>query len=304
MKRTLVTGGAGFFGSHLVDALLARGLEVVIIDDLSNGLRENIPKDARVTFIESSITDPSIVKDFINVDCVFHLAAEVSVPKSIEEPRHAHEVNVDGFVNILEAIRIQKVPRVVCISSAAIYGNNAPTPVKESEPYAPESPYGLHKAITEQYARLYSRLYGVESVIVRPFNLYGSRQRADSVYAGAIARFVALAKVGEQATIFGDGSYIRDFLSVHDAVRALLLCGELPQAAGETFNIGTNTGVTILEVLEKIYSLVGVPCKPSFKPPRPGDIVESVTDASHIKNILGWEAQISIDDGLKELIRK
>lgn len=302
-KKAIVTGGAGFVGSHLTETLVADGWSVVVIDDLSTGVKENVLDDERVTFVQKSITEPALVEHIEGADCVFHLAAQVSVQKSVEDPAGSHEVNVNGFLKVLEAMRASGVSRLVLVSSAAVYGSNASIPVREGAAFEPESPYGLQKAVSEQYAKLYQSLYGIETVIFRPFNLYGPRQRAESPYAGVVAKFVDLALKGEQPTIFGDGSNVRDFLCVHDAVRAFVLGATAPEAAGQVFNIGTGIGVTVLELAEKIYAFSGKECAPQFEQSRVGDISKSITDPSRIHEVLGWQAQVSLDEGLKELLK-
>lgn len=305
-KRAIVTGGAGFIGSHLVEALVVDGWRVTVLDDLSTGRLENLEavKD-QITFIECSITEECIDEHFQESSVVFHLAAEVSVPRSIEEPMRAHTVNVHGFLKVLEAMRLHNVKQMVLVSSAAVYGSNAPIPVVESLPYAPESPYGLHKVISEQYARMYRLLYGIESVILRPFNVYGPRQRADSPYSGVVAQFATLARNGLQPVIFGDGSYTRDFVSVHDAVWALMLAARYSSQTNpvyHVFNMGTGKATTIEQLAQTIYASAGIDCEPEYQPVRGGDIRESVADIRRITQELQWKPEWSLEEGIEELM--
>ena len=304
MKKAVVTGGAGFIGSHLSEELLKRDYQLVILDDLSTGKLENITaiinkKD--VEFIKDSITDLSLLqKVFRNADYVFHLAAAASVPKSIENPQEAHEVNVTGTLNVLIAARDNKVKKVVNTSTCAIYGDEPRLPKKEGMPVNPLSPYSTTKWAAEEYCRIFQKVYRLRTVSLRYFNIYGPRQNPDSEYSAAIPKFIKLKLQGKTINIYGDGKATRDYTYVKDAVSALILAAE--SDASGIYNIGIGKSITINELAELIGRLTGNNTPPAYGPPRPGDIIHSLADASKAKTF-GYSPKYSLEEGLKETIR-
>lgn len=302
IRKALVTGGAGFIGSHLVEALCRRGVSTVVLDDLSSGTRRNLPADlARLEFIEGSVTDPETVRRVVaGCDRVFHLAALVSVPRSVADPLESHRRNVRGTLEVLAAAREAGVRRVVVASSAAVYGDG-PEPLKREDlPPRPLSPYALQKYTAEQYARLFQTLHGLDTVALRFFNVFGPRQAADSPYAGVIARFCEAFLNGVPPRVFGDGRQSRDFVYVTDVVAALLAAAEAPagRVAGRVFNVGTGQSRTLLELVTALQKLTGRTLEPRFEPPRPGDIRHSCPDLTATRAALDWEAQVPWEEGL------
>lgn len=300
-RNIVVTGGAGFVGSHLVDALVANGECVHVIDNFSAG-KFPAQLNPRATYYEMDVRNhESITPVIAGADVVFHMAAAVSVAQSVEDPLGAHDVNVNGTLSVLEAARIGGAKQFVFVSSAAIYGTCAQPPVHEEMPYDPNSPYGLHKCIGEQYVRLYNSLYQLPTTIIRPFNIYGPRQRGDSPYAGVVARFLALTKNGEHFVIEGDGEQTRDFVHISDVVNALILASEHDKANGQTFNVGCGSTVTVNDIAKIILSACGVEGVPKHAPARIGDIRHSYADSSKIQKLLGWAPAVAFSDGIREL---
>ncbi|MFW6384784.1 MAG: NAD-dependent epimerase/dehydratase family protein [Halodesulfurarchaeum sp.] len=296
----LITGGAGFIGSHLADALTASPThpEVRILDDLSSGCLENTPADA--TFIEGDVRDPATFESAMaDVDVVFHESALVSVDASVENPEKSHSINVDGTLQVLEAARAQDA-RVVLASSAAIYGHPESIPVSESHPKRPSSPYGLDKLTVDHYARLYHELYGLETVALRYFNVYGPRQSAGH-YSGVISTFLEQARAEQPITVHGDGSQTRDFVHVSDVVRANVLAAETDHV-GEAFNVGTGEETSVEELAVTIQELSETTADVVYTQPRPGDIERSRADVSEAESKLGFRSTVSLEDGLRTLL--
>ena len=290
-RRVLVTGGAGFIGSNLVDALLARGDEVVVLDDLSSGKRENL--DPRATFVEGSITDPPELPAVPEV--VFHLAAQIDVRHSVADPAYDARINVAGTARMLELAREAGARRFVFASTGgALYGDAEVAPSPEDTPILPMSPYGTAKAAAELYLGLYARLYGTSTVATRFANVYGPRQDP-RLEGGVIAIFSAAAERGERVTVFGDGLQTRDFVYVGDVVEALLAAAA-SDATG-AFNVGTGVETSVLD----LAAAVGV--EYDHAPERPGEVFRSVLDPSEAERALGWKAQVSLAEGL-ELTRR
>ncbi len=301
--NVLVTGGAGFIGSHLVDALIGRGDEVRVLDNLASGLAENVNRAAK--FIEGDITDEHVVDQAVDgVEIVFHQAALGSVRRSVEFPRATDTVNVHGALNVLEAARQHGVRRVISASSSSVYGGVAPLPTSEDHPVAPKSPYAVSKFAGEQYSRVYAELMGVETVVLRYFNVYGPRQRADSPYAAVIPLFIDALSSGRQPIIEGDGEQSRDFTYVADAVDANILAATAPanQCSGRVYNVAGGTQHTILELLATLGELLEVETTPTFKDPRPGDVRHSQADLSAIHKDLGYDPRHSLRSGLEALL--
>ncbi len=291
-KKAVVTGGAGFIGSHLVEALLAKGYSVSVIDSLISGKRENVPDSVslHIQDVRDAEALPELLKD---AAVVFHLAALPRVEYSIQYPVETHGVNVTGTVNVLASVGHET--RVVFASSAAVYGNTEATFLSESMPVMPVSPYGLHKYVSERYLALASSLYGTQTVSLRFFNVYGPRLDPEGPYALVVGRFLKLRKNGEPLTIIGDGKQTRDFIHVRDVVAALIAAAESPEVGkGEVINIGTGRGTSVNELADAF----GGPCE--YLPPRM-EPRASCADTARAKDLLGFTATISLTHGVAEL---
>jgi UDP-glucose 4-epimerase len=292
--RAVVTGGAGFIGSHVVDALLARGDEVHVLDDLSTGKRDNIGADARVR--EGDIRrDADRAFDEIEPDVSFHLAAQVDVRVSVERPDHDADINVTGTLCVLEAARRHGTKIVFSSTGGAIYGE-CDGPAAEDHPRLPLAPYGVSKLAGEEYLAAYNRLYSSGHVSLRYGNVYGPRQDPHGE-AGVVAIFMNRLRDGEVPRIFGDGTQTRDYVYVGDVVAATLAAAEHD---GGVLNVGTGTETSVLDLYERIQRIAGVERDPEFAPPRPGELQRSVLDPSRAQRELGWEPKRSLDEGLAE----
>lgn len=301
-SKALVTGGAGFIGSHLVDALVSQGCEVTVIDDLSTGHYMNLEqvKD-RISFYENDIRNQEILHKAVrDCDIIFHLAAVVSVPLTVKNPIDSAMVNDLGTLFILDAARKYHVKKVVFASSCAVYGDDPAVPKNENMNTDPKSPYAVQKLTGELYTRLYFDLYDLETVCLRYFNVYGPRQDPSSPYSGVISIFMTKASSNLAPIIYGDGKQYRDFVFVKDVVKANLLAANADKVSGKTFNIGTGKHIRINRLWEMINQLTGQNIEPEYAPPRPGDIVESVADIERAKKELGFEPSHSFENGLKE----
>jgi UDP-glucose 4-epimerase len=302
--KYLITGGCGFIGSHIAEELVKDGAEVRVYDDLSSGYKHNIEAFAdRVEFIEADVRDAErLVEASRDVDGIFHEAALVSVFESVEKPEANHEINITGTMNVLQAARKNNVKRVLVASSAAIYGNDPALPKREDMLPVPESPYALAKICDEHYLSVFHKLYGIETVSLRYFNVYGPRQDPSSMYSGVISKFNDVLAKGEQPTIFGDGLQSRDFVFVKDVARANLLAMRSDRVGkGEVFNIATGRRVDLLELLETLGKVYGLKPEPVFKEARKGDVKHSQADVSKAGEVLGYEPKYSLLDGLKAL---
>jgi len=299
--KVLVTGGAGFIGSNLVDALLREGVGVKVLDNLSTGRLENLEHVKRqIEFKQGDIRDLETVKSICHgCDIVFHQAAVVSVPQTVGDPLMSAAVNDMGTLHVLEAARIAGVKRVVLASSCAVYGDDPELPKKEHMLVRPQSPYAVQKYTNEMNAVLYYDLYGLETVCLRYFNVFGPRQDPTSPYSGVISIFMASAAQGRQPVIYGDGGQYRDFVFVNDVVNANLLAATADEAKGGVFNIGTGQCVTINALWNKISTMVGIDLRPLYEDPRAGDILESVADIGRARTALGYEVDYTFDDGLR-----
>ncbi|TMT86876.1 NAD-dependent epimerase/dehydratase family protein [Haloterrigena sp. H1] len=295
-RTVLVTGGAGFIGSHLVDALHPHN-EVRVLDTFTTGTRAYLPDG--VTVIEGDIRDPiALQKAARGVDIIFHHAALVSVSQSVEAPRQSNETNLEASLLLLEQAR-QEDARVVVASSAAVYGHPEDLPVSETTPTKPSSPYGVQKLALDQYTRLYEDLYDVETVALRYFNVYGPRQQGP--YSGVISTFLEQARADEPITIEGDGKQSRDFVHISDVVRANLRAATT-DAVGEAYNIGTGQQTTIEELAETIRDATGSSSPIVHCEPRPGDIRHSGADTSKATRELGFEARVGLESGIRSLV--
>lgn len=304
MKKVLVTGGAGFIGHHVATAWRRYGAHVVVLDSLRTGKRENlahIPDDGGLTFIEGSITDTATVKRAMEgCSVVNHLAAQVSVPESMERPLECVEINVHGTLNILDAAKGEGVSRVVFSSSAAVYGDDPRSPKTEDMTPAPKSPYGVTKLDGEYYLKMYSEAHGVPAVSLRYFNVFGPRQDPRSVYAAAVPIFIERAVKGLDVTIFGDGEQTRDFVFVGDVVAANLLAATSEHAGrGEVFNVAQGGRITINELAQTIVRVTGSRSKIVHAPERIGDIRHSQASIARITQGLEFVPKTSLEEGLR-----
>jgi nucleoside-diphosphate-sugar epimerase len=304
--RCLVTGGAGFIGSWLVDTLIDNGHDVVVLDDFSSGHRHNLAYAAesdRFTLFTGSVTDPDACRNACEgVDRIFHLAALTSVHRSIAEPVQTHEINTGGTVTLFIAARDAGVKRIVWASSTAVYGNPASLPVVESLPVAPLSPYAATKAAGEQYARAFSEVYDMHIIGLRYFNVYGPRQDPDSDYAAVIPIFVRKALEGARPVIYGDGSQTRDFVFVRDVVAANMRAAfDAPDSAGgAAYNIGTGTAVSVIDLWRTITASENMSLEPDYAPQRPGEVRDSVADITAAHTAFGFTPATDLRTGLKE----
>lgn len=304
MKKALVTGGAGFIGSHLVDALVVRRVDVVVLDNLSTGKRENIAHHKEgVEFIEGSVAHAHDVERAMwGCDTVFHLAAVASVPKSVEHPLETHETNVTGTLTVFETAKRLGVHKVVYASSSAVYGDLPEHPKHEESPCGPTTPYGLHKKMGEEYAKLYHELFGLSSIGLRFFNVYGPRQDASSPYSGVISLFSKLLREGKTPTIYGDGEATRDFVFVEDVVAALIASAE-SNIRCDVFNIGTGQETSINTLAATLNDVCGTTTKPQHADTRAGDIKQSCADISKAQKALNFDPQTSLKDGLAKTVK-
>jgi len=302
MGRCLVTGGAGFIGSHLVDALIATGKTVRVLDDLSTGQPENLP--AAVDLQRGCITDSSAVTRAVEgCDVVYHLAALASVAKSVEDPLASHAVCATGTLNVLDAARRVGVRRVVYAASASAYGGASdPAGQDEETPLVALSPYAAAKLAGEFYCQAFAATYGLETVRLRFFNVFGPRQRADSPYSGVIAIFAAALAAGKTPTIFGDGQQSRDFVFVSDVAAALQQAAQTPGVSGNVYNVGRGASVTLLELVATLNRVLGTSITPAHGPPRAGDIRHSRAKIDRIRQDLGFEAKVSFEEGLRRTV--
>ncbi|HQR65803.1 MAG TPA: SDR family oxidoreductase [Thermoanaerobaculia bacterium] len=304
-KQVLVTGGAGFIGSHLVDALVSRGAKVSVLDNLSNGHEENLAAvRADIRFICGDIRNPEDCASAVDGSVfVFHLAAVGSVPRSMKDPVTTIDVNVRGTAIVFNACREAKVKRVTYASSSSVYGDSTLLPKKEGQEGRPLSPYGLSKVENERLAELFSRLYGMEIVGLRYFNVYGPRQDPNGPYAAVVPRFIAALRRGEAPIIYGDGEQSRDFTAVDDVVRANLLATGAPSsAAGRAFNVAAGGRTTVKKVALALARILETETAPVHVDARPGDILHSQADPALAREVLGWDARVDLEAGLRKTI--
>ncbi|HVJ91353.1 MAG TPA: SDR family oxidoreductase [Labilithrix sp.] len=307
--KALVTGGAGFIGSHIAHRLVEDGHGVVVIDNLFTGKRENLEplrpssRAERIRFVEGDVRDPSLLdSEAKGCDVIFHQAAIVSVPYSVEHPEESHAVNILGTLNVLQAARRAGVRRVVFASSAAIYGEEPTLPKVEAMRPEPISPYGVEKITGEHYLATWSKLFAVETVALRYFNVFGPRQNPSSPYSGVISIFVDRILAEKPITFYGDGSQVRDFVYVANVVDANILAATRRGVSGRVYNIACGTRTTLLELADLIGKASGKSVERAFGEPRTGDIRESLADISRARAELGYEPKIGVAEGLGRLI--
>ncbi|MBF0292274.1 MAG: NAD-dependent epimerase/dehydratase family protein [Nitrospinae bacterium] len=304
MDTALVTGGAGFIGSHLVEKLLGFGLRVRVLDNLSTGHVSNLPISNRAfSLIEGDIRDPLTVRKALEgMDALFHLAALSSVPRSLAEPLETGSINLGGTITLLEAARDCGVKRFVFTSSAAVYGDVKTLPVREDSPLNPTNPYGADKMACEQHLSLFSRQHGIKTFAFRLFNVYGPRQNPDSPYSGVVSRFIATAIKGWPVEIFGDGRQTRDFVFVSDVVDVLAKSLEMPVSIAEPVNVGSGEPTSLLRLAETLEQVLGRSIEKVFKEPRAGDIIHSVASIERLRSVFGVKSLVSLADGLRETV--
>jgi nucleoside-diphosphate-sugar epimerase len=301
--RYLVTGGAGFIGSHIVDELITRGESVRIADDFSTGLRQNLPARGTVELVEGDLADPAIAARAVEgCEFVIHQAAIPSVPRSIEHPLTSHRANVDAALQILASSRAAGVRRVVFAGSSSVYGNAPALPKREDMPPTPLSPYALQKLISEQYCQMFTRLYGLETVTTRYFNVFGPRQQPGSPYSGVISLFIDAMSEGRSPLIHGDGSQTRDFTYVGDVVQGVLRACEAPGAAGEVINLAAGGRISLLDLVSTLQRVIGTTTGPTFGPPREGDVRDSQADITKARTLLDFEARVPFEEGLRRTV--
>jgi nucleoside-diphosphate-sugar epimerase len=299
--RYLVTGGAGFIGSNMVDELLKRGHEVVVLDDLSAGKEENLARvRQKIDFRVGTITDLATVQSACSgVDYVIHLAARTSVPRSVKDPLESNRVNIDGTLNVLVAARDAKVRRIVYAASSSAYGETPTLPKVETMQPAPISPYGVTKYVGELYAQVFGRVYGLENACVRYFNVFGPRQDPTSQYSGVLARFMLAVLQGQQPVVYGDGEQSRDFTYIDNVVDETLRACEAKGASGMVFNGGTGARITLNQVLKLLEKITGKKVVARYDPPRNGDIRDSQAEISLARKTLGYEPSVLFEEGLR-----
>jgi nucleoside-diphosphate-sugar epimerase len=304
MARYLVTGGSGFIGSNIVDELLRRKQEVAVLDNLSTGRKENLAgvRD-RIAFHEADIRDLDKIRPlFQNTDYVIHLAALPSVPRSVADPITSNAVNIDGTLNVLVAARDAKVKRVVFAASSSAYGDNPVLPRVETHTPRPLSPYALTKLAGEYYCVMFTRLYGLEAVALRYFNIFGPRQNPDSPYTGVLSIFIAAYLRGQTPTIFGDGEQSRDFTFVSNAVDASLRACTAERAVGKVINVGTGDRYTLNQTVTLLNKIFSKQVTPNLGPVRQGDVRESHADITVARQFLGYEPLVRFEDGLRRTV--
>lgn len=301
MKRIVITGGAGFIGSHIAELFLSRGYEVTVIDNRPDGRGNVAHLGDKIRFVKGDILDRDLlIAETKGVAGIIHHAAFVSVPASVADPVTSHAINVSGTVNVLEAARINHVPKVVQASSSAVYGDDAHFPKIENSIGKPQSPYGAQKRMAELYAQLFSDLYGTAVVSLRYFNVFGPKQDPNGPYSAVIPLFIKKALAGESVTINGDGTATRDFIYVKDIALANLAAFE--QGKTGIYNIGSGVETSLNDMVEKISSALGKKLEAKHGPDRKGDIVRSVSDISLAAKELGFTPKTTFDEGLKETV--
>lgn len=311
MARYTVTGGAGFIGSHLTEELLRRGHTVRVADNFSSGKRANIEAAARaaaqpvglIEVVEADLADLAAAREAVaGADYVLHQAAIPSVPRSVKDPITSNRANIDGTLNVLVAARDAGVKRVVFAGSSSEYGDTPTLPKHEDMPVNPLSPYALQKVVGEEYLRLFTRLYGLETVSIRYFNVFGPRQDPGSPYSGVISLFVKWLLAGERPTIHGDGSQTRDFTYVANVVDGVLRACEAPAASGEAINVATEGRISLNELLAVLQRIIGTNLQPIYGPPREGDVHDSQASIAKARRLLGYEPTVAFEEGLRRTV--
>ncbi len=303
MANYLVTGGAGFIGSHLVEELARRGERVRVVDSLITGKRQNLAHVPSVEFIEGDLADLDVARRAVaGIDYVLHQAAIPSVPRSVEDPITSNRANIDASLNILVAARDARVKRLVYAGSSSAYGNTPTLPKVETMPTAPLSPYALQKLVAEQYCQMFTTLYGLETVTIRYFNVFGPRQDPSSPYSGVISLFISALCEGRQPTIFGDGEHTRDFTYVANVVDGVLRACTAEGASGEVINVATGSRISLNTLFNTVRDLVGAQVTPRYADPRPGDVRDSQADIAKARRILRYQPTVTFEEGLARTV--
>lgn len=302
--KALVTGGAGFIGHHLVHALLERGDAVAVIDDFATGLRSRLTSlHDRITLVEGDIRDPAALdRSMQGCEVVFHEAALASVARSVRDPRLSNDVNTAGTIEVMLAAHRAAVRRVVFAGSSSVYGDGPEMPRRESQLLNPRSPYATSKLAAEFYVHSLGALHGVETVVLRYFNVFGPGQDPNSEYAAVVPKFVTAALRGEPPTVHGDGSQSRDFTFIDNVVMANLLAADAADVSGITANVGCGQRYSLLELLEAVASIVGQKAEPVFGPARPGDVPHSLADISLARDRLGYRVLVPFEEGVRRTV--
>ncbi len=303
MAHYLVTGGAGFIGSHLAEALVRRGDTVRVVDNLVTGKRRNLAHLPEVEFVEGDLAEFEVAaRAMRGIDCVLHQAALPSVPRSVSDPIASNRANVTASLNVLVAARDAGVRRLVYAGSSSAYGNTPLLPKREDMAPNPLSPYALQKLVVEQYCRMFTRLYGLETVTIRYFNVFGPRQDPGSPYSGVISLFSTALLSGRQPVIYGDGNQTRDFTYVANVVDGVLRAAQADNVAGEVINIATGARISLNALLETMSRIVGTRTEAVHAPERAGDVRDSLADISKARTLLGYEPSVGLDEGLRRTI--
>jgi len=303
MSLYLVTGGAGFIGSHLTCELARRGERVRVVDNLSTGKRKNLDVAAGAEFIEGDLADLDVARRAVQgVDHVLHQAAIPSVPRSVNDPITSNRSNIDATLNILVAARDAGVKRLVYAGSSSAYGDTPTLPKHEDMTASPLSPYALQKLVGEQYCQMFTRLYGFETVTIRYFNVFGPRQDPSSPYSGVISLFISALVDGRRPTIYGDGEQTRDFTYVANVVDGVLRACQAPGAAGETINVATGGRISLNQLFAELRALTAASVDAIYADPRPGDVKHSQADISKARRLLGYEPHVPFGEGLKRTL--
>ena len=304
MRTCLITGGAGFIGSHIAEALVRRGDQVRVLDNLATGRRANLAAIAdRIEFVQGDVCHPSDVASAIRgVSCVFHQAAIASVPRSVEQPLETHAACVTGTLNVLDQARRAGVKRVVYAASSSAYGNLPYASKRESDLPQPLSPYAAAKLAGELYCQAFFHTYGLETVGLRYFNVFGPRQDPAGPYAAVIPVFISKVLARQRPVIFGDGRQSRDFAYVENVVSANLLAAETPGIGGRTFNVGSGRSVSLLDLLAALNRILGTEVSPVFEPARAGDVRDSLADVTQTASCLGYEPAVGLEEGLRRTV--
>jgi nucleoside-diphosphate-sugar epimerase len=303
MAHYLVTGGAGFIGSHMTEELVRRGERVRVVDSLITGKRANLAHLPQVEFVEGDLADLEVARRAVqDIDYVLHQAAIPSVPRSVQDPVTSNRANIDASLNVLVAARDARVRRVVYAGSSSAYGDTPTLPKVETMATAPLSPYALQKLVAEQYCQMFTRLYGLETVTIRYFNVFGPRQDPSSPYSGVISLFISALVEGRRPNIYGDGEHTRDFTYVANVVDGVLRACQAPQASGEVINVATGGRVSLNHLFKTIRDVLGVTVEPVYAAPRAGDVRDSQADIGKARRLLGYEPSVSFETGLEKTI--
>ncbi|MBS1817781.1 MAG: SDR family oxidoreductase [Acidobacteria bacterium] len=303
MSLYLVTGGAGFIGSHLATELVQRGHRVRVLDNLSTGHRRNLAHLPAVDFLEGDLADIEACRQAVQgVDYVLHQGAIPSVPRSVSDPITSNRSNIDGSLNILVAARDAKVKRLVYAGSSSAYGDTPTLPKREDMPTAPLSPYALQKLVAEQYCQMFTRLYGLETVTIRYFNVFGPRQDPGSPYSGVISLFSTALLEGRRPTVYGDGEQTRDFTYVANVVDGVLRACEAPEASGEVINVATGGRISLNDLLRAMNTILGTSIEPIYAESRVGDVRDSQADIRKAERLLGYHPIVSMEEGIRRTL--